>query len=125
LTLRDYGHPIRAMRKLFIGLLAFQALCGVPARAQNDHVAEITFRISAPGASTVEVIGDFNSWQPGSHLLRKMDGSDAWSATFRVDAGMRRIEYQFLVDGCERLVNPEQPVVADDFGGKNNVRLLP
>jgi 1,4-alpha-glucan branching enzyme len=113
------------MRKVFIGLLALPALSAVPVHAQNEHIVGITFRFSAPGASSVEVIGDFNGWQPGSHSLRKTEGSDAWSSTFAVNAGMRRIEYQYMVDGRHRLIDPEQPIVADDFGGKNNVRLLP
>jgi 1,4-alpha-glucan branching enzyme len=113
------------MRKFFIGLLALFMFCAVSVRAEDDRLVKVTFQVYAPGANTVEMIGDFNSWLPNSHFLQKASEDDMWSTVITIDRDVRRIEYQYLINGQGLLVDSEQPVVTDDFGGKNNVRILP
>ena len=36
------------------------------------------FRVWAPTAKAVSVIGDFNEWNPETHKLRKVDNSTVW-----------------------------------------------
>ena len=40
--------------------------------------AGVVFRVWAPHAKAVSVVGDFNSWKPGSHPMRKVDGDSVW-----------------------------------------------
>ncbi len=48
------------------------------------------------GAKSVSVIGDFNSWEPNAHPMRRQpDGS--WSIQIMLCHGHH--QYQFLVDG--------------------------
>ena len=38
----------------------------------------VIFRVWAPHATAVSVVGDFNSWKPGSHPMKKTDGASIW-----------------------------------------------
>ena len=38
----------------------------------------VMFRLWAPHATAVSVVGDFNSWKPGSHPMKKTDGASIW-----------------------------------------------
>ena len=38
----------------------------------------VMFRLWAPHAAAVSVVGDFNSWKPGSHPMKKTDGASIW-----------------------------------------------
>ena len=40
--------------------------------------AGVVFRVWAPHATAISVVGDFNSWKPGSHPMRKVDGDSVW-----------------------------------------------
>lgn len=53
------------------------------------------FRLTAPRAKEVEVVGDFNRWRRGTLPLEK-SGSQ-WEVLLPLPAG--RYKYQFIVDG--------------------------
>lgn len=38
----------------------------------------VVFRVWAPHATAISVVGDFNSWKPGSHPMRKVDNDSVW-----------------------------------------------
>jgi 1,4-alpha-glucan branching enzyme len=38
----------------------------------------VLFRVWAPHASAVSVVGDFNSWKPGSHPMQRTDHESIW-----------------------------------------------
>ena len=69
-------------------------------------------RLRAPGATSVEIMGDFTDWQPVS-LEKK--GGDEWSAVIPIPAGTHRMNLR--VDGGTWGVPPGIPVLDDDFGG--------
>ena len=81
--------------------------------------ARVRFRLRAPGAATVAVIGSWNDWatdQPGQRLRATRD-PELWEGWIDVGAGDHR--YRFLVDG-----RPVRPVGAprylpDGFGGED------
>ena len=69
---------------------AFRCICS--SRASNceayryfgAHIEQragetgVVFRVWAPHATAISVVGDFNSWKPGSHPMRKVDNDSVW-----------------------------------------------
>ena len=55
----------------------------------------VVFRVWAPHAVAISVVGDFNSWKPGSHPMRKVDGDSVWE---RFIPGMKEYDvYKYCV----------------------------
>lgn len=59
----------------------------------------VEFRLAAPEAQTVELLGDFNSWTPGTLKLTRR--GKEWELLLPLPKG--RYRYVFLVDGKRRL----------------------
>ncbi|MHB1677124.1 MAG: early set domain-containing protein [Sulfuriferula sp.] len=110
---------------MIIILVSMLALICRVGHANNNVPVNMTFNLHAPYAKSVEVIGDFNAWQPGSNFLQGPDATGSWHGTVAVLSGARSIEYIYLLDGEKRFLDPAAPAVGDDFGGKNNIRVLP
>ena len=78
----------------------------------------VLFRLDAPEARRVEIVGDFNSWQEPLDL-NDDDEDGIWLAIARLDPGT--YQYKFIVDGLWQC-DPANPVNVDDtHGGKNSV----
>ena len=56
----------------------------------------VTFVAFYPQAATVQVVGDFNNWQPGKNPMQNMGGGN-WQAKIPLARGAYR--YRFVVDG--------------------------
>jgi len=69
-------------------------------------------RLEAPGAHSVELIGDFTGWR-ALPLQRAADGS--WQTTLTLAPGLYRMNLR--VDGGVWGVPPGLPAITDDFGG--------
>jgi len=84
----------------------------------------VRFRVRAPSATTVAVIGSWNDWAADrpEQQLRATRDPDLWEGWVDVGAGEHR--YHFMVDG-----RPVRPVDAprylpDDFGGEDGVLVV-
>jgi len=78
-----------------------------------------TFRIAAPAARKVVLVGDFTDWQERPILMKK-DEAGIWSATVGLPPGQHH--YLFIVDGAWH-DDPECTLrVPNPFGGHNMVR---
>jgi hypothetical protein len=81
----------------------------------------VRFRLRAPGAASVVVIGSWNDWQTEApaQQLQRTDDPDVWEAWVVVGAGDHR--YHFVVDG--KAVRPiDAPQYRPDgFGGQDGV----
>ena len=81
----------------------------------------VLFKIKAPGASKVELVGDFNSWQDPIEL-NDDDEDGIWITIAKLDPGT--YQYKFIVDG-EWKPDPSNPMDADDaHGGRNSVVIV-
>ena len=86
---------------------------------KDKSTHESTFAYRAPGALSVQLVGDFTHWQKAPVSLRK-DADGVWRCSLKLEPGT--YHYRFLVDGqwqddpeCTlRLPNP--------FGSQNMVR---
>ena len=61
----------------------------------RDGRVGTVFRVWAPNAAHVSVVGDFNGWQPGAHGMHGIGSSGIWEA-FIPDA-RRGARYKYLV----------------------------
>ncbi len=78
---------------------------------------EIVFRIAAPGAESVYVVGDFNGWNPTMDLLVPTEGG--FEIKLYLLPGTYR--YRFLVDGVSK-PDPDNPCL--DAGGNSCFTLV-
>jgi len=68
----------------------------------------ILFRVWAPNAISVKVVGDFNSWDGKNHLMNKINNEGIWELFIE---GMQENEiYKYAVEGPEgTIVNKSDP----------------
>jgi len=78
-----------------------------------------TFAFSAPGAMSVQLVGDFTHWK--DHPISLHKGADGiWRATVELEPGTHH--YRFLVDG-EWRDDPECALRSPNpYGGENMLR---
>jgi hypothetical protein len=109
-TLRERWHPAGA------GPASGPGIAGM---TSTHEVRLVQFVLSAPKASRVTVVGDFNDWDPRATPLARRDGG-AWVASIPVSPG--RHVYAFIVDGDRWVSDPGAPLAPeDDFGIRNSV----
>jgi 1,4-alpha-glucan branching enzyme len=78
-----------------------------------------TFSITAPGAISVMLAGDFTQWQAKPISMTKKDGG-VWSVTVELAPGTHH--YRFIVDG-EWRDDPECALrIPNPYGSENSVR---
>jgi hypothetical protein len=83
------------------------------------EVRLVQFVLTAPQASHVVVVGDFNEWDPAATPLVRREGG-AWTAAIPVAPG--RHVYAFIVDGDRWVSDPAAPLAPEDgFGIRNSV----
>ena len=86
----------------------------------DASVVYVQFTLTAPGARSVEVAGDFNGWQPQRAELRDTEGDGVWSALIPLPAGVHK--YMFVIDGRRWVSDPHAHRFVDDgFGMKNSL----
>ncbi len=101
-----------------IGLFAFQLVSAtIPELDQPLGVTfgrgETTFRVWAPNAESVAVIGEFNNWRPSAaHRLMLDRNTGIWSGTIR--RSRMRGAYQFLINDNLRRRDPYGRAVTPD-----------
>jgi 1,4-alpha-glucan branching enzyme len=77
---------------------------------EHQGVAGVHFAVWAPNAERVAVVGDFNDWNPGRHVMRRRLDVGVWEI-FIPDIGEGRA-YKFAITGPH---GAEQPMKADPF----------
>jgi 1,4-alpha-glucan branching enzyme len=86
---------------------------------KSDPKKQQLFSFVAPGALSVQLVGDFTHWQEQPISMKK--GTDGvWKTSVTLEPGVHH--YRFLVDGQWR-DDPECELrVANPFGGHNSMR---
>ncbi len=84
-----------------------------------EHPVPVQFVLVAPAAGTVNLVGDFNGWDPNAAPLVR-DAAGIWSGTVTLPPG--RHAYAFIVDDSVWTPDPRVPRTDDaDFGRPNSV----
>jgi len=88
---------------------------------KKENLVEQQFSITAPGAMSVLLAGDFTHWQANPIPMKKQpDGT--WQTTVKLAPG--KYHYRFIVDG-EWRDDPECTLrVQNPFGQENCVRVV-
>jgi 1,4-alpha-glucan branching enzyme len=85
-------------------------------KVAKSNDVKVTFSLPQEQPSgTVSVVGDFNDWTPGAHLLHRGDDGTL-SATVTMPAG-RRIHFRYLASGGRWFNDPE----ADAHDGQGSL----
>ncbi len=100
------------------GSAAAETRLEILARLDDD----VRLTLYAPGATTVEISGDFTDWRPVP-LSRNPGSDDAWWATFRIPRGMHRINVRR--DGGPWMAPGGTTRSTDDYDGEVGVFILP
>lgn len=80
----------------------------------------VRFSLNVPGASRVNLVGDFNQWSREATPLYDHNGNGVWTISVPISPG--RYQYKFLVDGERWMVDPDAPAhYPDGFGGRNSL----
>ena len=96
------------------------AAASPPAKERVDLVRHY-FRLEAPGAQQVCLVGNFNRWKVCATPLERVR-EDLWQISVELERG--RHEYMFVVDN-EWVSDPRAAVHVDDgFGNRNAVLIL-
>jgi 1,4-alpha-glucan branching enzyme len=80
----------------------------------------LNFICNAPQAKSVSVVGDFNQWNPTTHVM-KQQPDKTWLLNIELKHGHHR--YAFLVDGVLTLDPKAQGITRNDKGER--VSLVP
>ncbi len=115
------GCGLRLLRLSFLaGLVSCAA--AAPGIMPERRGGLVYFRVEAPGATRVTLVGSFNKWDPAANPLATRDGK-LWEVAVALAPG--RHVYTFLVDD-RPFPPPAAPLYEDDgFGGRNGVIEIP
>ncbi|MGI8905498.1 MAG: alpha-amylase family glycosyl hydrolase [Candidatus Sumerlaeaceae bacterium] len=109
---------------LRIGMVFFAVLAGVavaqPVVTTSTREAgkyDVGFRLSAPGAKSVHVAGEFNGWSTDATPMTR-GGADVFATTVSLTKGEH--PYKFVLNGSEWKEDPENPKKTEDGQGGNN-----
>ena len=81
----------------------------------------VRFELIAPEARSVNLVGDFNGWDPHQLAMKDVTGEGDWQITVRLKKG-RVYTYNFLMDGQRWITDPGSLRQVDDgFGGASSV----
>ena len=96
-------------------------LARAPSQKGNKSTAnkKQTFSFVAPGALSVQLVGDFTHWQE-QPISRKKGTDGIWKVSVALEPGVHH--YRFLVDGQWRDDSECELRVANPFGGQNSMR---
>ena len=86
----------------------------------NAHGA--TFRVWAPNAEYVSVVGDFNGWDPGTLSMRQLR-SGWWE--LEIDIAPGNYQYAYIIDGKWTPPPEAKHTIDDGYGGSNGLFVVP
>ena len=88
-------------------------------RTTHSATKTVSFRLNAPSATSIALVGDFNDWDPNARKMRR-NKSGGWWVTIRLAPGV--YQYKFVIDSIEWREDPENPRrELNSYGTMNSV----
>ncbi len=112
----------RAVRRVLFAvfLVLFLVSCAGPQKTTPQSLPLAWFRLKAPDAKRVNVVGTFNGWDPEAHPLQGPDGKGVWALGLPLLPG--RYRYMFVLDGTRWVTDPNAAASEEDgFGTRNSL----
>jgi Glycogen recognition site of AMP-activated protein kinase len=85
----------------------------------RDTVQLVRFVFVDSGASSVQLVGDFNAWTRGATQLNRSGAPGVWAVSVPLMPG--RHEYAFIINGSRWVADPLAVGSSDDFGTESSV----
>jgi hypothetical protein len=76
------------------------------------------FTFYQKGLQSISVVGQFNDWDADSTALKEVSPG-VWTVSVALRPGV--YEYQFILNGQQRVTDPTMPKTSNDFGSPNSV----
>jgi hypothetical protein len=114
-----------AAAALLIGVLFIAPTAHRPASvaASGSTTPVVRFKLCAPLAKQLALVGDFNSWDSHATPMTRDAATGAWEVSVTLPEG--RYLYAFVADGKRWLPDPEAPLASpDDFARQNSVLVV-
>lgn len=70
------------------------------------------------GLQSISLIGEFNDWSADSTSMMEVSPG-VWTVSLRLRPGV--YEYQYILNGKQRVTDPTMPQTSSDFGSPNSV----
>lgn len=83
-------------------------------KSPDGRVAGTTFRVWAPNAKSVSVVGSFNNWSPTRHRMKQEGSGGIWAA--EVSGAKPGDEYMYLINGNLERKDPRARKVTSSDG---------
>lgn len=114
-----------AAASLLIGALLIAPGIRAPASvtARGNPAPVVRFKLRAPLAKQLALVGDFNSWDTHATPMTRDAETGAWEVSITLPEG--RYLYAFVADGKRWLPDPDAPLASpDDFARQNSVLVV-
>jgi len=101
--------------------IASQPVAGDLVPVSNTGEAPLVlhqFTYYQKGLQSIALVGQFNDWDPDSTALQEVSPG-VWTVSMRLRPGV--YEYQFILNGKQRVTDPTMPQTSSDFGSPNSV----
>src|SRR5262245_24476314 len=83
------------------------------ANAGEDQLVVHQFTFYQKGLQSISVVGEFNDWDQDSTVMREVSPG-VWTVSLLLRPAV--YEYQFILNGKQRVTDPTMPQVKNDFG---------
>lgn len=70
------------------------------------------------GLQSISLVGEFNDWSADSTSMMEVSPG-VWTVSLRLRPGV--YEYQYILNGKQRVTDPTMPQTSSDFGSPNSV----
>jgi hypothetical protein len=101
--------------------MVFTGLILVGDNPVRKNGVTVRFSLEAPTADQVNVVGDWNGWNPAANPLLDDDGDGIWETEIELLPG-KEYRYQFFIDDNTWIADPQAPLkIEDGFGGLNSI----